>query len=243
MSGRRPEDRLRDANPALVEDTPPASSPQGRALFQRIIGSPVRPDRSQRRRRYALVLVPVALAAGLAAGYAWFREAPKPLLVVCFDRVSLQAGQAAVPATPGDPTSSCVPLWRQGGQFAGSSQGFVPPLTACVLPTGAVGIFPASGGQDPCSMLGLAHVDVGGSGESASIVRVQDALVAAFLARCVGESEAADLARQEMDRNGLSSWRVVVQPGFNPATPCASLAVEEPDRTVLIVPVRNSGSP
>ena len=93
-------------------------------------------------------------------------------------------------------------------------------------------------------MLGLAHVDVAGGGnESGAIVRMQDALVATFLARCVSESEAAHLARQELDRNGLSSWRVVVQPGFNPATPCASLAVEEPDRTVLIVPVRNSRSP
>jgi hypothetical protein len=237
---RRPRDRLRDANPVPLPDAPSPTSPQARATFERIVRSaPVRRRRAGRRRRYVLVLVPVVLVSALAAGYQWLRTAGEPLVVVCYGGPSLQARQAVVPGSDPTDVAACRALWRQGGQFARASRGSAPPLQACVLPTGAVGVFPGVRGEDPCDHLGLAHA----GSEGADVAKVQAAVTDQLLARCVGRYEAVALVREELDRHGLGDWRIVVSPPFSQAAPCASVAVNVPRRTVLIVPVRNPATP
>lgn len=241
--GRRPEDRLRDANPIPLQEVPPASAPQGRALFERIVETPLTEERKRRRRRRAaLVLIPAAIAAAVAAGYEWYRHASKPLTVVCYQDVSLRSASFVVSAGEGDGSTACRHLWTDEGPFAEAGGGSAPPLAACVLETGVIGVFPARAGQDPCSTLGLARLATwGASDERVAITRVQEALVAEFLDRCVGEAEAVELAFAALERNGLSSWDVVPSP-FTRARPCASLAGDVSQQRLRIVPIPDRSS-
>lgn len=243
---RRPEDRLREANPVSAEDLPTGTSPQARATFERIVRS--EPARRQvgwrNRRRLVLVLVPILVAAALGAGYVWLRPAAQPLVLICYARPSLGAERAVVPANERNDLGACAPLWRDHGQFSEESHGTVPPLVACVVPNGAVGVFPNVAGEDPCSALGLPHeAENRQSGENAAIVRVQDAVVRLLVGNCVGEAAAIRITRSQLDRNGLKDWRVEASAPFTAAHSCASLAVDAPHHTIELVPVRNPATP
>jgi hypothetical protein len=242
---RRPEDRLRDANPVPIEDVPPSSSPQGRALLSRIVLSPREEQAHSKRRRYALILVPIAIAAAVGAGLKWFRPATQRLVVVCYAGPSLGADKAVVSASSRGDSQACAALWQIGGQFGVGGNGTVPPLAACVLPSGGVGVFPTEPGKDVCTTLGLADLGpTGGAGdENQELIMVQDAVVPRLLARCVDRSDAVALVRSELDRHGLKEWRVVVDRPFSASVPCASFAEDVPHRTVVISPVPNSPSP
>ncbi len=248
MNRRRARDRLGDADPVRLEDAPSAQSPQGRATFEQIVHTPPEPSGPSRwsgRRRLALVLVPVVLTAGIAAGYRWLRTPSEPLVVACYERADLGAQRAVVPASARNDAHACNFLWRSGGLFASEHRSVVPPLVACVLPSGAVGVFPVARGGDPCDALGLAHVGTRGEGsaENAAIVRMQDEVVDQLLDRCIDAARARAIVQAALGREQLRGWRVVVSAPFTPSEPCASLAFDVADRTVLIAPVRDSRSP
>jgi hypothetical protein len=237
---RRREDRLRAANPVSLDDAPSPDSPQGKATFQRIVRSPLVEPKRSRRRRFALVLVPVAFAAGIAARYEWFQDAAQPLVVVCYGSPSLNGHRIVVPASERGNVDACSSAWRRGGFFNPTGQVKAPSLTACVLKTGAVGVFPGAA-DDPCAVLDLPHVrPPTGSNETADITRVEDHVVGEFLDQCTGRLQAVAAVRRELDRYGLTTWKVVVLQQFTAAEPCAGLAGDTTGRTVRIVPVRDA---
>jgi len=226
---------------------PPASSPQGRALFERILDSPIREPRParSRRRRLALVLVPIALAAGLAAGYEWLRPARNPIQVACFDDPSLRASREVRPVTGADVTATCVELWLSGGRFAPAGGGAVPPLAPCILPGGAVGVFPVRGGADPCGALGLAQLQESEDPEGAiALAELQESLATHFVNDCVSESDALAFVQGELGRLGLApTWTVKPLRPFTSREPCAGPSYDFLTHTVLLSPVRNTSTP
>jgi hypothetical protein len=244
---RDPWDRLREANPVPWEEAPSPDSPQARALLERIIATPpeVRPARRRIARRRLWVLVPVALLAAAGASYGLVRSVRQPLIIACYQQPGLRSDRAVVPATGGNPVAACGLLWRPGGKFNPTGQGSVPPLTACVLESGATGVFPSLPGSDTCSALGLARP--GGrpseQGENQRVLELQDALATEFLSRCDGSEQAMDVVQQQLMRYGLQGWRVVARMPFTEREPCASVAFDVPHRTISLVPVSNSISP
>ncbi|HEX6662333.1 MAG TPA: hypothetical protein VF025_01550 [Gaiellaceae bacterium] len=112
---------------------------------------------SRRRRRIVIALVPavlVLLAATAFTTYAVTREPTHLESIGCYDRASLGANTAIVSADGRDPVTICAAVWRQGA--LGTN---VPKqLEACVLQTGAIGVFPRSDGGDTCGSLGLARL-------------------------------------------------------------------------------------
>jgi len=101
-----------------------------------------------------IALVPAVfllLAATAFTSYSLTRE-PKHLASIgCYDAASLTANVAVVGPDGRDPVSICAQVWQQGALGAN------PPkrLEACVLETGAIGVFP-SAGASTCGNLGLA---------------------------------------------------------------------------------------
>ena len=106
-----------------------------------------------RRRRAALVAVPaLALLLGATAWTAQrlTREVTHFESIGCFDRVSLEANVTVLNPHAEDPVAVCARLWREG--VVTGTPG-TPALQPCVLPTGAVAVFPAA---DACARLRLA---------------------------------------------------------------------------------------
>src|SRR5919201_1194220 len=114
-----PRDRLRKANPIDAQAMPSSDAPEAHALLERIVRSDgdslvVRP---RRRRRWLLILVPIAIGAALAAGYGFFRDVRQPHIVACYPRASLAAGPAVVSVGTGIPVEACAFLWKPSGAF------------------------------------------------------------------------------------------------------------------------------
>jgi hypothetical protein len=84
--------------------------------------------------------------------------------------------------------------------------------------------------------LNLAPVPAG-SEQPSAVVELQDALVDAFLAQCLSESQARRMVQDELTRLDLEDWRVVSSGRFTSARPCASLAFDEEQRKVGLVPI------
>jgi hypothetical protein len=117
-----------------------------------------RPAASRRRRRIVIGLVPaVVIALFVATAFTTYALTRKPThleSIGCYDRASLSANTAVVSADGRDPVTICAQVWRQGALGAD-----VPTqLEACVLQTGAIGVFPRSNGGDTCGTLGLARL-------------------------------------------------------------------------------------
>lgn len=136
----------------------------------------------------------------------------------------------------------------QRGDF-GSAK--VPQLEACVLPSGAIGVFPSPTGR-ACEKLRLAPVaselpppsperttpESKPPSPQATVRALKDRLVDLFLAGpCMNEQEATELVRAELRRLRLSDWGIRTNGPFSAARPCASLAFDEEHRTVLLVPM------
>jgi hypothetical protein len=101
--------------------------------------------------------VPAVVAVLVATGfttYALVREPTHLESIGCYGRASLDANVAVVSSDERDPTDVCGEVWRTGGF---GEEGKIPQLTACVLDTGAVGVFPGSPAKT-CSELGLAEL-------------------------------------------------------------------------------------
>jgi hypothetical protein len=234
--------RLRAANPVRPQDVPSPESPQPEALFERIVATD--PSASSRRSRVrwqrTWLLVPAALLAA-AAGYGIFHQASQPLVVACYAGPALTASRDVVASGDLGPIAACDDLWRPGGEFNSAGDAGLPPLFACVLEPGTVGVFPGAKGSDTCSALGLAPADPGKSqGGNDDIVEVQTALSDAFISRCVGRDEAVGIAERELADHGLVDWHVEAGMPFSEQEPCASLAVDIPGRTISLVPVSDS---
>ena len=144
-------------------------------------------EAQRRRRRLALVLVPAVLAVLAVTGfttYALTREPTHLESVGCFETADLDGNIAIVNADGRDPTAICAELWRQG------DMGPVPApksLAACVLETGALGVFPSSG-KYTCEQLGLADLPPTYAAEAERFSGLRDA-IAAKLGASYGSTE------------------------------------------------------
>jgi hypothetical protein len=210
-------------------------------------------DRAARRRkrRIVLVLVPaVIVLLGLTGftTYALTREPTHLESVACFETASLDGNIAVVNTDGRDPTAICGELWREGDMGPRPAP---ERLAACVLDTGAIGVFPSSG-EDACEQLGLAELPPTYAAEGRRFAELRDAIVdhlgepasGSSLGdrglKCVGEEEARALVRRELDAHGYDDWGIEVSgDGFTAERPCAEAAFDGEKKTVVLIPVWN----
>ncbi len=255
---RDPMERLRALNPvrpgeldALVWAGP------AQALYQRIVGgeapAPVgppgtasAPPRLRRRGPRVAFVAGVASLAVAAAGYALVGgHSSKPQFVACFGAADLQAPTAVAGVEGDGPVAACAGVWATG--LFGASP--TPPLRACLLESGVLGVFPEPSGRDVCLDLNLAAASASSapSGPTAldqtAFLAFQDSAVARLVAAgCIAAASAEVIVRQEMERAGLRGWTVITGAGadgdgFSAARPCASLGFHPEQRTVVLVPL------
>jgi hypothetical protein len=265
-----PLERLRAANPVpagqlddLVFGAP------AQALFRRIVAldasAPVRARQSRtpvapvttaprppsRRRIPKVAVVGAALAVSVGvAGYALVGHQPsKSATVACFMAADLRANTAVVDVDRRGPGAACADFWATG---AFGRPAIPPPLRACILESGVVGVFPEDPGRDVCLDLGLtaaappSPTTTGGRGpgptngpisEDDRFLMFRDAILARVIGQpCIGPEPATALVREELGRAGLGGWTVRTgEGGFTAERPCASLSFLPAERTVVLV--------
>ncbi len=242
MTTQDPFRSLVHANPVDRDRLPEVpESAHGRALLEEIVDMAqptvtTRPTPAPQRARRSRLLIPIAGAAAvLSLGftmYAVTRNVTEPSLG-CYAEADTGANTVVVGADGRSPVAVCEGVWA-GGAFG---PGATPPLAACVLTTGAIGVFP--GGPDTCAALDLSPLD-GASypGQVEGFLAFRTAIVDRFRAAgCLDEQAATDAVRDELGTQALSSWTVVTQTSFSAARPCASLAFDPEARRVSLVPL------
>lgn len=247
-----PLERLRAANPVPAAEV--GLIEPDAILFNRIItGATVGAGPPRTRRRPGRRLVPALVAStvfGGAVAYAVLRDnVTKPETVACYGRADLES-QTEVPAIgAAGPVEACAALWRDGA-FGPVTE--VPPLVACVLPTGVAGVFPATAGADVCTGLNLVPVATAPPPQPTSttpgatvttadlgtrVIAFRDAVTAEILASpCVTAAAGDELVRRELQRAGLGDWSIVVNGSFTADRPCVTVAVRSEERQVMLVP-------
>lgn len=197
----------------------------------------------RRRRRLALILAPAALGVLVATGfttYALVREPTHLESIGCYERASLDANVAVVGADERTPADICGEVWRTGGF---GKEGASPALTACVLPTGAVGVFP--GPDTTCSDLGLAKIPASYTEQMEGFAGLQAAIVAKLGEppsgssrggpECVPKDDARLIVKRELEIRGYSDWKVEIAGDFTEARPCADVSFDTGGKTVILV--------
>jgi hypothetical protein len=201
-------------------------------------------------RRRAIILVAAALlvATGFTT-YVLTREPTHLESIGCFAAPDLGADTTIVSADGRDPVAICTELWRQD-VVAGAAAPEPANLSACVLESGAVGVFPSSS-ADTCAELGLAELPADYAVEARRFAELRDAIVARLGApatgssrgssKCVGEMPAREAVRRELDSHGYRDWEIEVAivdgAGFTAERPCAEAAFDGKRRVVTLVPV------
>ena len=241
-----PFELLRELNPVDAEDVADAASTveAQRALEEIIAGTRRSPTtqtlrrpriRRLRRRTYLLALVPIAGAIA-AASWALTQGATKQLTIGCYASANLEAHTVVVEAGSDSVVDACRAVWQRG-DFGNQP---APRLQACVLSSRAIGVFP-SPTEAACSQLKLAPVTATTpppSQAGASPLALKNALVRKFLTdRCMNEQQATTTVQTEFRRLRLTNWQVQTNGPFNSNRPCASLAFDEEQHRVLLVPM------
>jgi hypothetical protein len=186
------------------------------------------------------VAVLLVAATGFTA-YVLTRTEPSHLESIgCYESAALEANVAVIGSDSGDPVASCREAWRTG-----AFSGVVPDhLVACVLQTGAIGVFP---GSAACGRLGLAPLSDTGLGASKRFATLRNAIVARVgvpasgstrgSGLCVGEARARAIVREELDAHGYPGWRIEVGGGtFSDQEPCADVSFDTAERVVILIP-------
>jgi hypothetical protein len=200
----------------------------------------------RRRRRVALILVPaVIVLLGLTGftTYALTREPTHLESVGCFETAALDGNVAIVNADGRDPTVICGELWRDGAMGSGAAP---ESLAACVLESGAIGVFPSSG-EEACEQLGLADLPPAYAAEGKRFAELRDAIVAHLgepasgssrgSEKCVGDDEARALVRRELDAHGYAEWGIELSQDFTAERPCAEASFDGEKKAVVLIPV------
>lgn len=242
-----PFDVLGWLNPVDVDQFKDAqNSPEAIAELERIVSTARRQGRRRRlpfpRRRRAVVLTSAAAAVALAAtAWALTRGPTQQLTIGCYESISLQADTVVIASTDKAPVAACREIWERG-EFGRR----VPQLNACVLPSGAIGVFPTERGS-ACDQLGLAPLAPSPPQTTPSRTApetsvepnaVKDALTDTFLASgCLDREQAVTAVERVLSRLGASNWTVRPTSAFTTTRPCASLAFDEENRAVLLVPM------
>jgi hypothetical protein len=121
-----------------------------------IYGAPAAPMRHHPRRilvlAAALALAGV-LAAAAYAGYALTRSATPVATIGCYETDSLDANTAVLASGTDSPVAACAATYASAFPHTLRPASF----TACVLPSGSVGVFPSDAANgDTCKSLGLS---------------------------------------------------------------------------------------
>lgn len=236
MSQRDAFEILAAADPTLGTPGLDPASPRGRAVLERAITT--RPVVIDIRRRRAVVAVAVGLAVLGAAAAAWVnsRRPTHTLSIGCYAEARLDANTFVISAREGRAVEACLVLWRTGTFGAPSS----PRLVACVLESGAVGVFP--GDRATCARLERPPAETipppSGTLLSERVRELQDRLVAAYNeTTCLDRIAAGALAKETLRELGLGDWSVKSPVlGFDDERPCVSWHIDEPNKTVNMVP-------
>jgi hypothetical protein len=231
MSAITPGDvfeRLAAADPARSHAPFNPTSLRGQALFERSLTPP--PRRFWTRKRVAAVVVATAVAA--AAAFAWtHRKHPTRVQsIACYQTASLKSSLYVVTPDP-DPIASCRDLWVNGPI---ARTGRPPPLVACIIPTGVLGVFP--GGPSTCARL---HLSTAASLVPADrkVAALRDRLVAAFgTSGCLAPDEGRAVAAQALSELRFRGWRIAASGPFGADRPCVSYSLDEVNKTVFLVP-------
>ena len=204
----------------------------------------------RRRRRFVLVLVPAVIAILAVTGfttYALTREPTHLETVGCFDKAALDADVAIVSADGRDPTAICAEIWQEG-----DLRGAPGPtsLAACVLESGAIGVFP-SAGASTCETLGLADLPASYAVEGKRFAALRDAIVEQLgepasgssrgSSKCVAEHEARALIRRELDTHGYGEWGIEVAAPYTAERPCTEVYFDGGKEVVELIPVWRRG--
>ena len=200
----------------------------------------------RRRRRFAIVLVPAVLVVLAVTGfttYALTREPTHLETLGCYDRPALDADVTVVSADGRDPIEICTEIWQRG-DLAGAD--LPNKLAACVLETGAIGVFPSSGAAT-CEELGLADLPASYAVERQRFAALRNAIVAKLgepasgsslgSAKCVGEADARAVVRRELDAHGYGDWGMEVSAVYTAERPCTEVSFDGRRKVVELIPV------
>ena len=199
---------------------------------------------ASRRRVRPLVLAFAAATVVLSAtgfgAYALTREPTHVDSIGCFERADLSSNVAVIGSAATDPVAACAAVWRSGA--LGSTKS-VPPLTPCVLETGAVAVVPGEPGI--CEALGVASLSAEARDRLARLGELRAVLAQRFgdgsgsktRTACVGEAAAVRIVRAELEARGLADWTIEITPSFDAERRCASASIVPADRTIMLIPV------
>jgi hypothetical protein len=236
-----PFETLRDLNPVDPADLRGvASMPEAQRALESILADrrtqawrfPRRLTHRPLKRTIALALIPITACVAVAA-WALTQGPSKQLTIGCYAAANLHARTVIVPAGSASAIRTCAAVWSRG-EFGPARQ---PRLEACVLSSGAVGVFPSRSGH-ACRRLKLAPLAPGTPTVSASAVALlKRGLVRTFIAMpCMTKVQATTTVRAELRRLQLGQWDVQTNGSFSAARPCAGLAFDEERKIVLLVP-------
>lgn len=215
-----------------------------RAVADDVIAGRDPSPRRRRRRTAALAgVVVLGVSAVAAAAFVARRQPTTTIGVGCYAEARLDADTAVVATEPGGAVETCAQLWREGH----IGRGPVPPLQACVLREGAIGVFP---GDDPsvCADLGNNSAPAPPPDEirppagGGDVVALASELAASDRGvGCRTPDDARAIATSALRRHGFADWKVEVGAGasgkgFDDERPCATFLVDEERHVVVLVP-------
>lgn len=200
--------------------------------------------RHRRRRTTAMIgVVVLGVSAVAAAAFVARRQPSTTISVGCYAEAHLDADTAVVATEPPGAVETCAQLWREGHIGSGS----VPPLQACVLREGAIGVFP---GEDPSVCAGLGNntapapppEEIAPPAGTGNVDGLRTDLAAADRGvSCLEPDVARSVAEAALRRHGFRGWEIEVGggatgKGFDDERPCATFQVKEEQQVLLLVP-------
>ena len=202
--------------------------------------------RRRRRRRLVIALAAATLVLVAATGfttYSLLREPTHLMSIGCYETASESANVTIVDSDGRSPVEICAELWQAGTMGAPMPSA----LAACVLGTGAIGVFPGSR-EGTCAGLGLADVDAATLAELERFSVLRRAILAELgepatgssvgSSKCVGERRARAVTRRELDAHGYADWSIAVAgDGFTAERPCAEAYFDHGRRVVELIAV------
>lgn len=227
-------------NPVPRADEEATTSPGAERLLQDILSGDhptprLRPSRRLQRQRRILPFAMVVVGLSTAA-FAWAmtRQASDPLQVGCYAEVDLGGDIVVLETDERGFVGVCTQAWERGD--LGESVE-VPDLAACVLDSGAVGVFPRDE-VEPCGSLGLSGLAEEPAPDEQELVGLDDAVTEMFLARgCVEPGEGRQIVTSALAERGLKDWSVLDAGPYSDERPCASVSIDPTAKTVTLVPI------
>ncbi len=152
----------------------------------------------------------------------------------CYAEVDLTGDIVVLETDESGFVAVCAEAWEEGDL---GTSGEAPELAACVLESGAVGVFPSDEGE-PCGQLGLPALSEEPPPAEATVIGLGDAVTEIFLAQaCIEPSEARQVVEAALAERGLNDWQVTESTAYSDARPCASVSIDPSAKTVSLIPI------